>query len=582
MQSSRRKKSRKGKRSKKKYGEEKKKSDEEKYFDLGAYCVKISTQSKMAQEWFNRGIRWTYGFNHEEATRCFREGLKHDPLCAMLSWGIGYANGTNYNNPTLLDGKLAYDASRQALLVADENITKSEQLLIEALAKRYKWPLIDAMENPQLAKAQQDELARKYSDAMALAYQENKNSTDVAFWYAESLMNLRPWKLWEKDEKTGKIPANTLLIVEILEEHLKREPMHPGLCHMYVHAMELSPSPEKALSVADRLFHNGGLVPASGHLIHMASHIDMWVGQYARAVEGNRLAFEADERYVKVSKHDGGIYLAYRMHNLHFLVWAAMFDGQYETARKYSLEIKKQLSEDKLEESGMAVYLEGFVLTYLMVLTRFGRWKEILAEPIPKNSKVFPALIAATHYARGVAYSAMGNVKRALEEEKIFLTCIQSDLVQNRVLHNNIFYHREGTVGIFNVGEMLLRGEILYRQGRYVEAFKALREAVVRDDDLNYDEPWGWMQPCRHALGALLTEQKCFKEAKEVFETDLKKWKRNLWSLKGLATCEKALGNKKRALQLESEFKVAAKRLDVGIGAACACAINGTKNICRR
>mmetsp|Transcript_26915 Transcript_26915/g.52516 ORF Transcript_26915/g.52516 Transcript_26915/m.52516 type:complete len:556 (-) Transcript_26915:167-1834(-) len=491
----------------------------------------------------------------------------------MAHWGIGYASGSNYNNPMMLDSKAAYQSSQHALKMSkDGKCSQVERDMIEALAKRYTWPYIDQNTDPEGATKQKSKLGQNYADAMRDKYLKHPKNSDIAFWFAEALMNLRPWRLWEPDPETKKVPEDTEFIVKVLEEHLKLCPTHPGLCHMYIHAMELSPSPSKALAVSNALLDQGGLVPGSGHLLHMPSHIYMWVGNYERAVESNRLAFETDQEYLSITGHTGGIYRAYRMHNLHFLVWAAMFDGQYSTSMKYALQIQNELTAKVLKECGLAQYLEAFAMTRMMVLIRFGKWREILKEPFPKDEETFPAVLATTHYGRGMAYAALGLVEEAEVEQSKFEIAVRVQSCTERILHNNRVFDPEGTCGILNVAQTMLSGEIKYRKGNYEGAFKDLKEAVRRDDALPYDEPWGWMQPARHALGALLSEQKRYKTAREVFLADLTKWPGNLWSLMGLHKCEEALGNHDEAKKIFTQFKLASKRLDETMEAPCACA----------
>lgn len=572
------------------------------YLDMGPYSRKVSTRSAGAQIWFDRGLNWLFGFNHEEAVCCFERALVHDPMCAMAMWGVAYAKGVNYNNPVVMDAQGAFEASRKAANLAERarggeagrSITDVEFDLISALTKRYVWPteeekLRRASSNTKGDKAEParkaageglglDETGRLqvlFRNEMRRVYTKHGNDSEVASVYAESMMNLRSWKLWEPEPGSDPPapPAETLVIVRLLERHLARAPQHPGLCHLYIHTMELSPTPEKALPQADALLDQGGLVPGSGHLLHMASHIDMWVGQYERAILSNALAFKADAQYLRITKHAGGIYLAYRMHSLHFLVWAAMFDGQFRLALHYAREVQRQLSTDVLKATeGMAEYCEGFVISLWMVFVRFGRWDEVLTESVPKDPTIWPCVIAAAHYARGVAYAAQGRVDRAKAEQALFEAAIRRPECKSRWLHTNRVVDQEGTVGILNVAQAVLRGEVLYREKKYDEAFAALREAVRRDDGLNYDEPWGWMQPARHALGALLCEQQRFQEAKAVFQADLKKWPRNLWALKGLAQAEAGLGDSKRASQADKLFQKVAKRLDVPLAAPCFCA----------
>uniref|UniRef100_A0A7S3YYF3 Tetratricopeptide repeat protein 38 n=1 Tax=Lotharella globosa TaxID=91324 RepID=A0A7S3YYF3_9EUKA len=543
---------------------------------MGGIGKKITTTSKDAQLWFNRGLAWLYGYNHEQAIQCFERALKADPHCAMAQWGLGYSFGHNYNYPVPINGQGAWKASQAALSLSKKKpLQDYEQLLIEALAKRYEVEMIDPEKEPEKCATQLRRLQDTYSDAMAAIYKRYPSDPDLVALYVEALMCLKPWALWVPDEKTGKVPEFTPTIVSVLEKALKDHPRHPALCHLYIHAMECGPEPSKAVPQADMLTENGGVVPGSGHLLHMASHIDMLVGDYKRAIEANLRAIVADEAYVKLTNHAGGFYLVYRIHNIHLLTWAAMFDGQYHAAITHARKVTQKLDAKAI--SAFPEYLEGYVCLPLMVLMRFGKWDDILKEPIPEDAKTWPSVIAATRCVRGVAYAALGKVKEALAEEAAFFEAVKNEALTGRLISNNLIYDPTGKCGILNVGEKLLRGEILYREGKFDQAFEALREAVAADDGLNYDEPWGWMQPTRHALGALLLESKRFQEAKHVFEADLEKWPNNLWALKGLAEIARVTGESKEVFE---EFRrradEASARADVSIGAACLCA-NGVK-----
>jgi len=543
------------------------------YVNLTDRGKKVTTSVPQAQLWFDRGLMWLYGYNHDEAVKCFKRAIKLDEKLAMGYWGIGYALGANYNFPRMIDAKEAYSATQSALKLArDAKLEGVERGLIEALAQRYEADMLDMDEKPEEAKEQLNRLHKSYADAMGKVYtkycqdikskdDQTRPDPDVAALYVEALMNRKPWHLWELDEE-GEIPSYTLTSQIILENFLKIYPKHPALCHLYVHLMELSKTPQKALPQANTLVEGeNGLIPGSGHLLHMASHIDMLVGDYLRAIEANKKAFESDELYVQITKQDSGYYLGYRVHNLHFLAWAAMFDGQYKTAIQYARYIQERLPLDKIED--LLKYLESYCSVHLMVLTRFGKWDEILKEPMPEDKETWVCVAAMSHYARAIAYAAKGMVKEAKKEKKDFFAAVLSPSMEGRLLHNNVMWDKEGKCGIFNVAAKMMEGEILYRERDFKQAFEALRKAVKLEDALHYDEPWGWMQPTRHALGALLNEQKRYQEAQKVFEEDLKKWPKNLWSTRGLADSHKGQGNAAKAKEYLKLTKKLAKRADV-------------------
>ena len=536
--------------------------------DLGGVGKKVTTSSEAAQTWFDRALAHTFGFNHEEAIRLYSLAIEADPSFAMGYWGKAYAMVGNYNNPGGLDAGGACEAIRQAQTLS-EGVTPLEKTLIDTLLVRCP--------NPEATKEDQ-EVLKLYANEMRKVYQSFPDDVDVASMFAESLMNLAPWKLWTP-KTTGKIEPTmpeTLELVKVLETALGTDPHHPGLLHLYIHTMELGPEPAKALPYANNLRKR---VPGQGHLVHMPSHIDMWVGQYKEAVEANIAGVAADEQYVKVSGIEQNFYKFYRMHNYHFVVWAAMFDGQYSVAIDYARRAQARLTPEQVQFmlGGVipmgAVFLEAFSCLPWHVWVRFGKWQEILDEPVKQDKELYPAEIATAHYARGVAYAALGKVAEAEAEQKKFADAYNNPALDGRVMHNNQMVNREGIGSVLQVAESVLAGEVAYRKGDFEAAFEHLREAVRRDSNLVYDEPWAWMMPTRHALGALLTEQGRYTEAKEVFEQDLVQYKDNLWALKGLEACLKGLGSTEDELKsVRTRLAKAEERAELKIEKACYCA----------
>ena len=369
-------------------------------------------------------------YNHEEAIACFSRCTELDPNCAMAWWGIAYCVSSNYNwAPGLGSG---YDAIQQALSVMD-HCSELEKDLIRALSKRHSKEARDSADPAVLNMGNSPELNIAFAEEMAPLYEKYRGNLDVTAIYVEALMNLKAWQLWEKDTKTGIItPAdeNTLLLVKIMEdtfEEYDEARVHPALCHLYCHALELSPFPERALQAADVLRTR---MPGLGHLVHMPSHIDAWVGQWKEAIDCNIAAVEADDKYVALTGNESQFYKFYRMHNHHFIVWCAMFDGQYETALKYArkavetLPIGDENGGVKFMLAGIipmgAIFLESYVTMPWHVMIRFGKWEEILNEPTYDDKEAFPATIATQHYARGVAYASLGMVEEAEAEQVLF------------------------------------------------------------------------------------------------------------------------------------------------------------------
>lgn len=542
-------------------------------YDLGRHSCPVTTSNEAAQRWFNRGLVWTYGFNHEEAVVCFRRALDHDPDCAMAWWGIAYASGPNYNMPwELFDDRsraealaTAYDAAQEALARSD-GLSEAERQLIGALAARY--PQRDPI--PDMTPWD-----HAFADAMRAACAACPDHRDLRSVYVESLLDLTPWQMW--DLKTGE-PARGAATMEAkraLEDAFASDPdamAHPGLLHLYIHLMEMSPTPEAALRQADVL---RTLVPDAGHLVHMPTHIDVLCGDYHNVVLWNQKAVEADRKYYD---REGAfnIYTGYRQHDYHFVLYGALFLGQLEPARAALAGLRDTTPEDmlRIKSPPMADYFESFMAMEPHLLVRFGLWEEAIALPLPEDQELYRTLTANTHYARALGHAATGNVPAALEEERAFLDACER-VPETRLMHNN------RVVDLLAIAKEMLRGEILYRTKDYEAAFTHLRRSVALDDGLPYDEPWGWMQPARHALGALLFEQGHVTEAEQVYREDLGLTgtlpracvhPRNVWSLKGLYDCLKKRGEAIEIKHIKQQHDQALARADRRVAASCFCA----------
>ena len=538
------------------------------YLNLGGSGKEVSTPSSDCQLWVDRGIVQSFGFNREEAIRCFQKALSHDSDCAMAHYFIAYNNAADYNNPDGMDYAVGFEEAQKSLEVAKGRSTSDwEMALIEAQIHRF----CDPVGSKPL-----EELHRNYADAMRPVYQKYSDDVDIAAIFAESLMMLAPWKLWTSQPDVKPAIPETKELVSVLEKALQKQPAHPSLCHLYVHTMELSATPEKALPAADHLRVS---VPDQGHLLHMASHIDMWVGQYKEAVEINKKAIVADGKYCVISGQDNEFYKMYRLHNYHFAVWAAMFDGQYVTAMEYAEGAEKQLGPDAVtyvlgDLPVGSMYLEAFASLPWHVLIRFGKWEEILSRPVKEDGNLYAGTIATAHYARGVAFAVTGRLDEADAERARFYSALQNKALESRRLMNNLMHDPEEHSGILDVAEAVLNGEMEYFRGNYQQAFQHLRLAVKRDDNLPYDEPWGWMMPARHVLGALLLEQEDARAAEEVYREDLKQYKDNMWSLLGLYQALKLQKKTEEADIVNASFRKASMRTDTNIKASCMCATN--------
>ena len=543
-------------------------------FDLGAYSRPITTSSPEAQLWFDRGLLWTYGFNHEEAVFCFKQAAQVDPNCAMAYWGVAYALGPNYNKPweafdeaeTSRTLSEAYDATTRAAALAG-GCTQWERDLIGALHQRYQSARV-----PQDLSAWVDDFAA----AMRPVYLNHREDPDISALFAEALMNRTPWALWDLASGQPAAGADTEEARQVLElgmEHRARmgAPPHPGMLHMYIHLLEMSPFPEQALLVCDQL---RGLVPDAGHLQHMATHIDVLCGDYLSVVHWNEEAIRADRRYL-AARGPFNFYTLYRCHDYHFKVYGAMFLGQYQAAIEAAEELIATLPEDLLsvQSPPMADWLEGLVPVKQHVLVRFGKWQEILAQELPTNTDLYCVTSATMRYARAIAFATLGHSEWAGVEAEAFERDFHR-VPDSRYLFNN------SCRDILAVAREMMLGELDYRRGDIEAGFSHLRQAVALDDNLPYDEPWGWMQPVRHALGALLLEQGRVEEALVEYRADLgfdSALKRssqhpdNVWSLSGYHECLERTGQHELAAMAQQRLALARARADVPVQASCFC-----------
>jgi len=544
------------------------------YYDLGNHGWAISTTSPDAQRWFDRGLNWTYGFNHEEAIRCFEQAIIADPDCAMAHWGLAYAAGPNYNKPweffvpaDLAEtvGKCYLETERALALL--HNATPPERALIDALAARYQAPA------PPENRRELVGWVDGYADAMREVYRAFGDDLDVATLFAESLMNRTPWQLWDLTTGEPKEGASTGEARGVLERAFENPAsrIHPGVLHMYIHLMEMSPFPEKALQASDWL---RGLVPDAGHLQHMSTHIDVLCGHYHNVVVWNQAAIVADRLFLERAG-PMNFYTLYRVHDYHFKMYGGMFMGNYEAAREAADEMLTTIPEEllRVQVPPMADWLEPYVPLGLHVLIRFGKWQEIIDTPLPDDQELYCVTTAMTHYARGVAYAATGQVAPAERERALFLAALDR-VPDTRYFQNN------PSLDVLAVAAAMLDGELEYRKGNYDDAYAHLRRAIHLEDTLPYSEPWAWMQPSRHAYGALLLEQGHIEEAEATYRADLGldntlsracQHPENVWSLHGYHECLLRLGKHELAGLIKQRLDLAVARADVPIVSSCFC-----------
>ncbi|MEH1834267.1 MAG: hypothetical protein V7L29_19880 [Nostoc sp.] len=505
---------------------------------LGTIHHPVSTANPQAQEFFDQGLNLIYAFNHDEAVRSFQYAAKLDPHLAIAYWGIALALGPNINLEIDPNRELAaYQAIQQALVLSTQASTQ-EQDYITALAKRYS-------QDPD---ADLYQLALYYAKAMATLVKRYPDDLDAATLYAESLMDLHPWQHWTKD---GKPREDTEEIVAVLESVLKRNPNHPGANHYYIHALEASPSPERALVSAKRL---QTLAPGAGHLVHMSSHIYFRVGDYLGAMQANKQAIAQDDAYINKYQVQGTYPMMYYNHNVYFLMVASSMAGRYEDALK---------SADKLIANVTAIdpyipMLEGFLGSKMLIQTRFSNWDAILKIPAP-DAKL-PTTTALWHFARGMAKAATGKLEDAASESRALL-------VAKQVIPT------EATIGfslasrILDIASKVLDAKIAKEKHNYESAIKLLEKAVVAEDALDYLEPPDWYFPTRESLGSVLLAKGDYGEAEKVFRADLKKYPHNGRSLFGLQATLQAQGKNQVAqvvkAELETAWKSDNKQLDI-------------------
>lgn len=505
---------------------------------LGDLHHPVSTSNQQAQQFFDQGLRLIYAFNHDEAAHSFQHAAELDPKLAMAYWGVAEAVGPNYNDPASDDRfKAAHDAIQKAVDL-EAGASPTEKAYIEAMAKRF----------PADPKADRRSAAENYRDAMRELAKQYPDDLDAATLFAESGMNLHPWGLWHAD---GTPEAGTEEIVSTLESVIRRDPNHLGAIHYYIHAVEASPNPERALAGANRL---AALAPAAGHIVHMPAHVYIRTGDYESAVKTNQRAAAADEAYIKASGAQGIYPMMYYSHNLHFIAMCSAMNGDYAEAKKAANMLAAHV--------GPAVKdmppLEGFMTIPLAVEIRFHRWSDILAAKAPD-----PAMKTTTvfyHFARGMALAGTGKIAEAEAEYKIVSEAEKAtpeDVVFAMPVNNK-------AKDILKIAENVLGAKIAVAKKDNAGAIAMLREGVAVQDSLKYGEPPDWFFPVRESLGAVLLSSGNAVEAEKVFREDLDRNPRNPRSLYGLREALKAQKRDYDAGFVQKQFDASWK----GTGAA--------------
>jgi tetratricopeptide (TPR) repeat protein len=512
--------------------------------NLGEYHHPISTSVPLTQRYFDQGFILTYGFNHAEAARLFRESARLDPNCAMCYWGIALVLGPNINAG--MDAEVvpeAWQALQNAIALSPQASDK-EQAYIQALAKRYSL-------DPNADRAA---LNAAYADAMREVRDRYPDDLDAATLYAEALMDKSPWQYWTPE---GEPKPETQELLATLDSILKKNPNHPGANHLYIHTVEASPYPERGIPSADRL---ANLVPGSGHLVHMPSHIYIRVGRYHDAAIANQKAIKVDQDYLSKC-HEQGIYpLAYIPHNHHFLWASASFEGQSQLAIESARHIAAMVDKTMMRKPEYAS-LQHFYSIPLYTLTRFGQWDEILEEPAPDEDLKYPT--GVWHYARGMAFIGKGKLPEAAQE----LEQLQA-IATDSSLENLKIWEINSTYSLLQIASKVLAGELAAKQGDYEYAIAQLQTAVNLEDQLNYDEPETWYYPVRQSLGAVLLAANQPIAAEQVYREELKEHPNNGWSLFGLAQSLREQGKIEQAQSVQKDFDQAWQYADVTLTAS--------------
>jgi tetratricopeptide (TPR) repeat protein len=518
------------------------------YPGLGSYTRKITTGSPLAQRYFNQGLALLHGFNHAAAIRSFQEAAEADPECAMAHWGAALAAGPHINYP-LVPPPMAELAWKELTLAQQhaDNASPVERALIEALSHRYA--------NPQ--PEDRAPLDQAYANAMREVWKKYPKDIDVGALFAESMMDLRPWNQWTLE---GQPNPGTEEIIATLESVLKINPKHPFANHLYIHAVEASPHPEKADVTADRLRQ---LQPGLAHNVHMPSHIDIRRGRWQQAIATNARAVEADKRYRKnVGNRPPGLLPIYVAHNQHMLAYAAVMTGQSKLALQHVRQMVTDLPPEFVREN--AGIAESFLALPMEVMVRFGKWDDILAEP--ENYPDYTLFTRAFHHAaRAIAFAAKGDAGSARKEQAIFAE--RALLVPKETAVSN-----NTAEAILALVAPMLEGEILIAEGKFEDGLGQLCAALALEDALKYDEPPSWMIPLRHSIGANLLKAGRFAEAEQVYREDLRRFPDNGWSLYGLAESLRRQDKDTPELAAtDARFRNIWAKADLKITSSCLC-----------
>jgi tetratricopeptide (TPR) repeat protein len=507
---------------------------------LGTWNFTVTTASPRAQQFFNQGIRLVYAFNHAEAVRAFQEAARLDASFAMAAWGEALALGPNINAPLSAEGHTqAYTAIQKAISLKAK-ATEKERALIEALAVRYSAD----------TKAERAPFDLAYANAMRKVAARFPEDGDVQTVFAAAVMDTMPWNYWNKD---GSPREGTNEAIKVLEAVIARHPEHPGAHHFYIHMVEASATPDRAVRSADVL---ADLMPGAGHMVHMPSHIYLRVGRYADASASNERAIVADEEYLSQCQAQGMYPVGYYPHNVHFLWFASSFEGRSAQAIDAARKTAEKVPHHVSAHTGS---MHDLPIVPIYAYVRFGKWQDILTTPKPADSMDYP--LAIWHYARALAFVARGQVDRAKAESKALEGVAAREVFRQELKDTPL-------LGNLEIAMRIVRGEIAAERGDFATAIGQLTEAVKLQDDQSYMEPAYWHYPVRHTLGAVLLEAGRPLEAEQVYRDDLKRNRENGWSLFGLMQSLDAQKKSDELSTVAARFRKAWARADVTLTAS--------------
>ena len=508
---------------------------------LGDLHFPISTRERLAQTYFDQGLILAYGFNHAEAARSFYYATKIDTSSAMAFWGYAYVLGPNYNGGMESGNyERAYDAIQKAIILSKKNTTEKEKELIQALSQRYVNDPVDDRSALDVA----------YARAMKGLYQKYPDDADVGTLYAESLMNLHPWDLQDKE---GNEKEWTPEIIALLENIISAHPKHPGAHHFYIHAVEASGTPDRALTSA-ALFDQG-LVPNSGHLLHMPSHIYIRTGDYNKGTLANIQAIKVDSAYVTACNAQGVYPLAYYPHNQHFMAATATLGGNSKWALYAAEALQKNANTQLMKEPGWGTIQHYYTIPFY-VYVKFGKWNDILALENEFPDLDYPTAIL--HYARGMAYLGKHDLKAAKNE----LYALEK-IASNEALKEITIWEINSVYELVQIAYKVLRAEIISQEKNVSQSITLLKEAIAIEDALNYNEPPDWFFSVRHHLGAKQAEAGLYEDAIVTYKQDLKNLPKNGWALKGLSLAYSKLGDLSGQNEAENRFNEAWMTSDI-------------------